>query len=130
MVATLCLSSITLISIQIFIFFFFFQAEDGIRDLIVTGVQTCALPISAIPQNGVSGNSGNPADEGTTAGHAAITLPDLARGIREFLACLDSYRPVLEYTALHAGEWAELRGYLVKNVWDTYYLGQVQRYCP
>src|SRR2546421_9209520 len=26
--------------------FFFFQAEDGIRDLIVTGVQTCALPIS------------------------------------------------------------------------------------
>src|SRR2546421_7739258 len=26
-------------------FFFFFQAEDGIRDLIVTGVQTCALPI-------------------------------------------------------------------------------------
>src|SRR5438874_853932 len=27
-------------------FFFFFQAEDGIRDLYVTGVQTCALPIS------------------------------------------------------------------------------------
>src|SRR2546421_8927162 len=26
-------------------FTFFFQAEDGIRDLIVTGVQTCALPI-------------------------------------------------------------------------------------
>src|SRR2546429_3221139 len=29
-----------------FIFFFFFQAEDGIRDVAVTGVQTCALPIS------------------------------------------------------------------------------------
>src|SRR5690349_21885759 len=29
-----------------FVFFFFFQAEDGIRDLYVTGVQTCALPIS------------------------------------------------------------------------------------
>src|SRR5690349_25101736 len=28
-----------------FFFFFFFQAEDGIRDLYVTGVQTCALPI-------------------------------------------------------------------------------------
>src|SRR5438034_10087953 len=27
--------------------FFFFQAEDGIRDHCVTGVQTCALPISA-----------------------------------------------------------------------------------
>src|SRR5437762_12857676 len=28
-----------------FIIFFFFQAEDGIRDTSVTGVQTCALPI-------------------------------------------------------------------------------------
>src|SRR5438132_5050099 len=28
-----------------FVFFFFFQAEDGIRDHCVTGVQTCALPI-------------------------------------------------------------------------------------
>src|SRR5205823_9868623 len=28
-----------------FFFFFFFQAEDGIRDKLVTGVQTCALPI-------------------------------------------------------------------------------------
>src|SRR6266849_8657278 len=28
-------------------YFFFFQAEDGIRDPLVTGVQTCALPISA-----------------------------------------------------------------------------------
>src|SRR5437879_11012714 len=27
------------------VFFFFFQAEDGIRDTSVTGVQTCALPI-------------------------------------------------------------------------------------
>src|SRR5205085_9059546 len=31
-------------------FFFFFQAEDGIRDLTVTGVQTCALPISPLPR--------------------------------------------------------------------------------
>src|SRR5256886_16497783 len=29
----------------VFCYFFFFQAEDGIRDLTVTGVQTCALPI-------------------------------------------------------------------------------------
>src|SRR6266536_3258822 len=29
--------------------FFFFQAEDGIRDPLVTGVQTCALPISRRP---------------------------------------------------------------------------------
>src|SRR5256886_17176612 len=32
----------------IYVFFFFFQAEDGIRDLTVTGVQTCALPILQI----------------------------------------------------------------------------------
>src|SRR6267378_7559654 len=31
---------------MVFFFFFFFQAEDGIRDLYETGVQTCALPIS------------------------------------------------------------------------------------
>src|SRR5437868_8330980 len=32
----------------IFVFYFFFQAEDGIRDRNVTGVQTCALPIFAL----------------------------------------------------------------------------------
>src|SRR5690606_40004342 len=32
---------------MLFYFFFFFQAEDGIRDFHVTGVQTCALPILA-----------------------------------------------------------------------------------
>src|SRR2546430_11429726 len=31
--------------------FFFFQAEDGIRDLTVTGVQTCALPIFLLPSD-------------------------------------------------------------------------------
>src|SRR2546427_10301046 len=36
------------ISYYFFLFFFFFQAEDGIRDLTVTGVQTCALPISVL----------------------------------------------------------------------------------
>src|SRR5256885_15514351 len=32
---------------MLFCYFFFFQAEDGIRDYKVTGVQTCALPICA-----------------------------------------------------------------------------------
>src|SRR3712207_7973507 len=32
-------------SVSCTVFFFFFQAEDGIRDIGVTGVQTCALPI-------------------------------------------------------------------------------------
>src|SRR2546429_5360373 len=34
-----------LVIILLLYFFFFFQAEDGIRDVAVTGVQTCALPI-------------------------------------------------------------------------------------
>src|SRR6266446_8837472 len=34
-------------NVILLVFFFFFQAEDGIRDYKVTGVQTCALPISA-----------------------------------------------------------------------------------
>src|SRR6266403_2044998 len=34
---------------------FFFQAEDGIRDLYVTGVQTCALPISEIVRHCLGG---------------------------------------------------------------------------
>src|SRR5437867_8191823 len=42
MVSCLCWVGKALLSM----FFFFFQAEDGIRDRTVTGVQTCALPIS------------------------------------------------------------------------------------
>src|SRR5688500_20409776 len=36
--------------------FFFFQAEDGIRDYKVTGVQTCALPILPASSRSVSGS--------------------------------------------------------------------------
>src|SRR5438105_7119587 len=39
------LSVLLLTGLVLFYFFFFFQAEDGIRDPLVTGVQTCALPI-------------------------------------------------------------------------------------
>src|SRR5205085_9208090 len=38
--------------------FFFFQAEDGIRDLTVTGVQTCALPISTRRELKLAGKHG------------------------------------------------------------------------
>src|SRR2546430_4238017 len=45
----MCIMSMYIFSV----FFFFFQAEDGIRDLTVTGVQTCALPIlRAAPGSG------------------------------------------------------------------------------
>src|SRR5256886_4704573 len=43
-------------------FFFFFQAEDGIRDLTVTGVQTCALPISAGGEDRVEAGQVAPPD--------------------------------------------------------------------
>src|SRR6266850_6332851 len=42
-------------------FFFFFQAEDGIRDYKVTGVQTCALPISPGPAPPAPGRREPPA---------------------------------------------------------------------
>src|SRR2546429_6082695 len=41
--------SMCVIGRTLLMFFFFFQAEDGIRDVAVTGVQTCALPICWIP---------------------------------------------------------------------------------
>src|SRR3989475_9574523 len=43
--------------------FFFFQAEDGIRDLTVTGVQTCALPISFV--DGLRDTAAQAAEAGT-----------------------------------------------------------------
>src|SRR5438874_928703 len=47
-------------TVSFFALFFFFQAEDGIRDLYVTGVQTCALPIShgAFPERRERGGHG------------------------------------------------------------------------
>src|SRR6267378_6715346 len=55
-------------------FFFFFQAEDGIRDLYVTGVQTCALPILR--------GSALMASQQPIA-RAAMGLEALGRGLRE-----------------------------------------------
>src|SRR5256885_7114234 len=49
----------------------FFQAEDGIRDYKVTGVQTCALPISSVSAGTIASSSGR-----------AITVPKLRRNVR------------------------------------------------
>src|SRR2546422_3351119 len=64
------------------VFFFFFKAEDGIRDVAVTGVQTCALPIS-----GAAGVGGRPRDDELPPGRAdpaglseLVELPEL-RGV-------------------------------------------------
>src|SRR5690606_40469875 len=44
--------------------FFFFQAEDGIRDFHVTGVQTCALPICKDGKDGERGPKGDRGPQG------------------------------------------------------------------
>src|SRR2546429_10023106 len=46
--------------------FFFFQAEDGIRDVAVTGVQTCALPISLPVESIAIDSTGNAYITGST----------------------------------------------------------------
>src|SRR5262249_60068714 len=60
-------------------FVFFFQAEDGIRDWSVTGVQTCALPISAdletIVQKAIEKD----------AAHRYAHAAELAEDLRRFL---------------------------------------------
>src|SRR5438105_4980311 len=77
---------------------FFFQAEDGIRDPLVTGVQTCALPISdaglgaAIVE--LAGNlpydvqrlAHETWDEVRTGGRRRATLDDLHQALRRLLA--------------------------------------------
>src|SRR5438552_2948989 len=64
--------------------FFFFQAEDGIRDDLVTGVQTCALPISAVPRAalgpGARAAQGDPRDLGRLRDRAARPGAPRARG--------------------------------------------------
>src|SRR5690348_17889040 len=52
------------------LFYFFFQAEDGIRDGRVTGVQTCALPISARAPGSITPITGT-GDKASVSGRSA-----------------------------------------------------------
>src|SRR5439155_18590470 len=61
---------------SIFFFFFFFQAEDGIRDGHVTGVQTCALPILTLRR---SESRPSRQRSARTAGRLPTPLPHAAR---------------------------------------------------
>src|SRR5689334_8632010 len=56
---------------------FFFQAEDGIRDGTVTGVQTCALPIFSTSPGG--GGAGTPGRSRVSSRHSATTRAQAAR---------------------------------------------------
>src|SRR5688572_32796807 len=69
------------------LFFFFFQAEDGIRDLTVTGVQTCALPIYV---SSVSGVKAQPTAGAYCASKAAVIMFSKAVA----LECLRNNEPI------------------------------------
>src|SRR5215216_2206454 len=58
-------------------FFFFFQAEDGIRDDLVTGVQTCALPISKCGVTNASARETGPGPSSlaTPSAHSSTASP-------------------------------------------------------
>src|SRR5690606_12603261 len=77
-------------------FFFFFQAEDGIRDFHVTGVQTCALPISETGQTG-------PDEAGSGVG---CGCPDYRTDVDLDLDFQDDAANVFP-TGLYPEEWSE-----------------------
>src|SRR5260221_14732659 len=75
------------------IFFFFFQAEDGIRDHCVTGVQTCALPIASLTDDGrdelplVRFGSGDGLEAGCGVG-VVWAASGVGRGVRAGVAAV------------------------------------------
>src|SRR5256885_9784580 len=72
------------------LFSFFFQAEDGIRDYKVTGVQTCALPISPAP--------------GAATAHAQIGQWGVDLGSRDL-----SVKPGDDFYRYAEGHWLDTR---------------------
>src|SRR5207237_6422226 len=76
--------------------FFFFQAEDGIRDSSVTGVQTCALPISGLPSWLAPSAAAGP--QPTESGGGRVTGFQLM--IPPFVACMVLVA-MLSYLGLH-----------------------------
>src|SRR3712207_7435279 len=70
-----------LIHISFPLFYFFFQAEDGIRDIGVTGAQTCALPILDEVRRGVTDEAGKLTLAKVSAGRH--TLRVRAKGFKE-----------------------------------------------
>src|SRR2546430_13218015 len=93
-------------------YFFFFQAEDGIRDLTVTGVQTCALPISPGEGHGES-----------------VASPAPRRGSRSRLRSLRgaAMRPLADVS--RDGSGARLQVLLLTEGTYPYHFGGVSTWC-
>src|SRR2546430_2671607 len=66
--------------------FFFFQAEDGIRDLTVTGVQTCALPILELATQIISDSAFGCAGQRCLAVSVAVTIGEAQKTFRDCIA--------------------------------------------
>src|SRR5256885_1227822 len=79
---------------------FFFQAEDGIRDYKVTGVQTCALPISGLSASVVQFFSSSALQFSSAIALSAITL-----------------RHIWPSAARKSSSWAWVWGFLAARVW-------------
>src|SRR5690349_22784219 len=77
--------------LYVFFFFFFFQADDGIRDLYVTGVQTCALPILKTPP----GRSEYQAYRDESADPPALVVQVGSTELRYQLRCIDDLHAML-----------------------------------
>src|SRR5215203_5589355 len=86
-------------------FFFFFQAEDGIRDIGVTGVQTCALPISGCSVVSARSTSPTLAPPASTSGCPPVF--GRSTGGMRIVAIAETYR-LAGAEELVVGELAEL----------------------
>src|SRR6266536_6013693 len=70
--------------------FFFFRAEDGIRDPLVTGVQTCALPISLVPAPDGEGFQVFVVDSGSVAHARSVAVGGRSESTVEILSGLQA----------------------------------------
>src|SRR5258706_9343359 len=103
-----------LIHVLVSFFFFFFQAEDGIRDWSVTGVQTCALPISEHSTFNIQ--------------HSLLTLDPMPSTPSQTLATFPNPNPERDYEiAFEAPEFTCLRseerrvGKECRSRWSPYH---------
>src|SRR2546429_2164418 len=87
------------IFVSYFYLFFFFQAEDGIRDVAVTGVQTCALPISRQTAESSAPAASNPCVRRESGGRGCRTRSRFLR-----LRCFASTIPA-DRAKTHRAWW-------------------------
>src|SRR5437764_11284356 len=98
------------------LFFFFFQAEDGIRDTSVTGVQTCALPIFHDAQHTVEGERHEAVSVLTRLANHRTTLVNLEKRRTELGGRLQKTSAEKEQLEARAQELARQRDELAQKL--------------